>query len=52
MEKREAPTADIVYDYDTGRYTKVNQQNGDSKPCDVQGRPIPHFYQVLLFKRH
>ncbi len=47
MQKREVGT-EIVYDYDTGKYFRLNQNNGETALCDVQGYAVPNFYMVPL----
>lgn len=44
MQKREVGTQ-ILHDYDTGKYYRFNQNNGQTALCDVQGHPVPSFYQ-------
>lgn len=43
MQKREVGT-EIVYDYDVGKYYRVDLNNGNSELCDVQGHPVPTFH--------
>ncbi|CAD7974814.1 unnamed protein product [Amoebophrya sp. A25] len=44
MQKRKVGV-EITYDYDNAKYYKVDQNNGTTALCDVQGHPVPRFYR-------
>ena len=44
MQKRTVGV-EVVYNYDNGKYFKVDFNTGDNALCDVQGHPVPQFYQ-------